>query len=184
MGFRGVASADLYFDDVRIPIENMIVGKGGFRQLFTAFSIERLGNATMSLAIGQSALERTAAYIQERKQFGRELAEFQMVQGQLADMLMQVEAARLLIFRAAEHAGTGAPVALEASLAKCFSNEMAKKVSDLAIQLHGGYGYSAEYEVERLHRDAHGWALAGGTPTVQRLRIASEYLGRRFSQRA
>jgi len=184
MGFRGVASADLYFDDVRIPVENMIVGKGGFRQLFTAFSIERLGNATMSLAIGQSALERTAAYIQERKQFGRELAEFQMVQGQLADMLMQVEAARLLIFRAAEHAGTGAPVALEASLAKCFSNEMAKKVSDLAIQLHGGYGYSAEYEVERLHRDAHGWALAGGTPTVQRLRIASEYLGRRFSQRA
>jgi alkylation response protein AidB-like acyl-CoA dehydrogenase len=184
MGFRGVASADLYFDDVRIPIENMIVGKGGFRQLFTAFSIERLGNATMSLAIGQTALERTATYIQERKQFGRELAEFQMVQGQLADMLMQVEAARLLIFRAAEHAGTGAPVALEASLAKCFSNEMAKKVSDLAIQLHGGYGYSAEYEVERLHRDAHGWALAGGTPTVQRLRIASEYLGRRFSQRA
>jgi butyryl-CoA dehydrogenase len=183
MGFRGVPSADMFFDDVRIPVENLIVAKGGFRKLFTAFSIERLGNATMSLAIGQTALERTAAYIQERRQFGRELAEFQMVQGQLADMLMQVEAARLLIFRAAERAGTGAPVALEASLAKCFSNEMAKKVSDLAVQLHGGYGYSAEYEVERLHRDAHGWALAGGTPTVQRLRIASEYLGRRFSQR-
>jgi alkylation response protein AidB-like acyl-CoA dehydrogenase len=99
-------------------------------------------------------------------------------------MVVQVEAARLLIYRAAQHAGTGAPVPLEASVAKCFTNEMAKRVTDLAIQLHGGYGYSAEYEVERMHRDAHGWAIAGGTPTMQRIRIASEYLGRRFDQRA
>jgi butyryl-CoA dehydrogenase len=183
MGFRGVPSADMFFDDVRVPLENLIVEEGGFGRLFAAFSIERLGNATMSLAIGQAALDKTAAYIQERKQFGRDLAEFQMVQGSLADMVMQVEAARLLIHRAAVRAGAGAPVPLEASMAKCFSNEMAKRVSDLAIQLHGGYGYSAEYGVERLHRDAHGWALAGGTPNVQRLRIASEYLGRRFSQR-
>jgi len=98
-------------------------------------------------------------------------------------MVIQVEATRLLIYRAAANAGTGAPATIEASIAKCFANEMAKKVSDLAIQLHGGYGYSAEYQVERLHRDAHGWALAGGTPTMQRVRIASEYLGRRFDQR-
>lgn len=184
MGFRGVPSADMFFSDVRVPAENLIVGKGGFKQLFTAFSIERLGNSTMSLAIAQSALDKTATYIEERQQFGRDIAEFQLVQASLADMVMEVEAARLLIYRAAQNAGSGPPVPLEASVAKCFTNEMAKRVTDIAIQLHGGYGYSAEYDVERLHRDAHGWALAGGTPNIQRVRIASEFLGRRFDQRA
>jgi len=184
MGFRGVPSADMFFDDVRVPADNVIVEAGGFKRLFTAFSIERMGNATSSLAIGQAALDRTARYVQERAQFGKPIAEFQMVQAALADMIMQVEAARLLIYRAARNAGTGAPVPLEASVAKCFANEMAKKVSDLAIQLHGGYGYSVEYDVERMHRDAHGWALAGGTTNLQRIRIASEFLGRRFDQRA
>ncbi|MGI8609068.1 MAG: acyl-CoA dehydrogenase family protein [Candidatus Dormibacteria bacterium] len=183
MGFRSVPSADITFDNVRVPVENIVVPVGGFSSLFTAFSIERLGNATMSLAIGQAALERSASYVQERKQFGRELVEFQMVQGTLADMVIQVEAARLLIYRAAANARRGAPVPLEASIAKCFANEMAKTVSDKAIQLHGGYGYSNEYPIERMHRDAHGWALAGGTTNMQRLRIVSEYLGRRFSQR-
>jgi alkylation response protein AidB-like acyl-CoA dehydrogenase len=184
MGHRGVGSADMFFDDVRVPVENLIISKGGFNKLFTAFSIERLGNSTHSLAIGQACLDRTAAYVQERQQFGKDIAEFQMVQASLADMVIQVEAARLLIHRAATNAGYGFPEPLEASVAKCFANEMAKKVSDLAIQLHGGYGYSAEYDIERLHRDAHGWALAGGTPNIQRMRIASEYLGRRFDQRA
>jgi alkylation response protein AidB-like acyl-CoA dehydrogenase len=183
MGHRGVGSADMYFDDVRVPMENLIVPKGGFSQLFKAFSIERLGNSTMSLAIGQAALDRTARYVQERKQFGKEIIEFQTVQAALADMIVQVEAARLLIYRAAERAGTGVPVPLEASVAKCFANEMAKRVSDLALQLHGGYGYAAEYEIERMLRDAYGWAIAGGTPTIQRTRITSEYLGRRFDQR-
>jgi butyryl-CoA dehydrogenase len=99
-------------------------------------------------------------------------------------MVMQVDAARLLIYRAAVNAGHGAPVTLEASVAKCFANEMAKQVSDMAIQLHGGYGYSVEYGVERLHRDSHGWAIAGGTTNMQRVRIASEFLGRRFDQRS
>jgi butyryl-CoA dehydrogenase len=184
MGWRGVHSADMFFDDVRVPVENIIVEKGGFSRLFTAFSIERLGNSTNSLALAQAALEKTAAYVQERKQFGKEIIEFQTMQTQLADMVVQIEAARLLIYRAAHHAGTGAPVPLEASVAKCFTNEMAKRVTDLAIQMHGGYGYSLEYDVERFHRDAHGWAIAGGTPTIQRMRIASEYLGRRFDQRA
>ncbi len=183
MGFRGIGSADMFLTDVRVPAEDVIVAPGGFKNLFTAFSIERLGNATMSLAIGQAALDRTARYVQERRQFGREIVEFQMVQAGLADMVVQVDAARLLIRRAAEHAGRGAPVPLEASIAKFFANDMAKKVSDLAIQLHGGYGYAAEYEVERMHRDAHGWALAGGTASMQRIRIASDYLGRRFDQR-
>ncbi len=184
MGFRGIGSADITFTDVRVAVDDIVVPAGGFGSLFTAFSIERLGNATMSLAIGQSALDRTARYVRERRQFGREISEFQMVQSGLADMVVQVEAARLLIARAAVNAGDGAPVPLEASVAKCFANEMAKRVSDLAIQIHGGYGYAVEYEVERLHRDAHGWSLAGGTPSMQRIRIASEYLRRRFDQRS
>jgi alkylation response protein AidB-like acyl-CoA dehydrogenase len=184
MGFRGVHSADMFLDDVRVPIENVIVEKGGFNRLFSIFSIERLGNATNSLALAQAALDRTARYVQERKQFGKDLIEFQTMQSMLADMVVQVEAARLLIYRAAIVAGCGVPVPLQASVAKCFANEAAKRVTDIAIQMHGGYGYSAECEIERMHRDAHGWAIAGGTPTMQRVRIASDYLGRRFDQRA
>lgn len=183
MGFRGIPSADLVFDDARVPVDNMVVEPGGFRDLFQAFSIERLGNATMSLAIGQAALDRSARYIQERQQFGRPLAEFQNVQTMLADMLIQVESARMLIHRAAANAGTGLPDSLEVSLAKCQANEMAKRVSDMGMQLHGGNGYTEEFDLERLHRDSHGWAIAGGTPSMQRVRIASEMLGRRFSQR-
>jgi alkylation response protein AidB-like acyl-CoA dehydrogenase len=183
MGFRGIGSADMSFSEVRVPLSDVVVPEGGFGKLFTAFSIERLGNSTMSLAIGQGALDRSRAYVLERRQFGKDLAEFQLVQAAIADMVVQVEAARLLIRRAAVNAGFGPPVALEASVAKLFANEMAKKVSDLAISVHGGYGYAAEYDVERMHRDAHGWALAGGTPNMQRIRVASEYLGRRFDQR-
>jgi len=183
MGFRGIPSADLYFDDVRVPCDNLVIPAGGFKQLFGVFSIERLGNATMSLAIGQASLDRTKAYVQERQQFGRPLIEFQNVQMVLADMATQVEAARLLIYRAAINAGNGLPVPFEVSVAKVFANEMAKKVSDQAMQLHGGNGYSEEFGIERLHRDAHGWAIAGGTPAIQRTRIAAELLGRTFSQR-
>jgi butyryl-CoA dehydrogenase len=183
MGFRGIPSADIRFDDVIVPAANLVIGPGEFGKLFQAFSIERLGNSTMSLAIGQAALDRTVSYVQERTQFGKPLIEFQSVQMTIADMILQVEAARLLVERAARTAGTGLPDPLEVSLAKCTANEMAKRVSDLAIQLHGGNGYTEEYGLERLHRDAHGWALAGGTPTMQRIRIVSELLGRRFDQR-
>jgi alkylation response protein AidB-like acyl-CoA dehydrogenase len=184
MGFRGVPSADMNFDNVEVPVERLIVPAGGFPALFSAFSIERLGNATMSLAIGQTALDRTARYIRERQQFGRPIMDFQLVQNGIAEMVMRVEAARLLVYSAAIEAGHGAPSALSASIAKCTANEMAKIVTDHAVQLHGGYGYCAEFEIERLRRDADGWALAGGTQNIQRLRIASEYLGVRFPQRA
>jgi alkylation response protein AidB-like acyl-CoA dehydrogenase len=183
MGFRGIPSADIVFDDVEVPEANLLIGPGGFRRLFTAFSIERMGNTTMSLAIGQAALDRTVDYVQQRMQFGKPLIEFQHVQMTLADMVLQVEAARQLLVRAARAAGTGLPDPLEVSLAKCTANEMAKRVTDLAMQLHGGNGYTEEYGIERLHRDAHGWALAGGTPTMQRIRIVSELLGRGFDQR-
>ena len=184
MGFRGIPSADMFFDEVAVPAENLIIEAGGFSRLFSAFSIERLGNATMSLAIAQACVDRCAAYVTERRQFGKEIVEFQTVQTALADMILQTEAARLMIRRAAVRAGRGAPRTLEASLAKCFANETAKAVADTAVQLHGGYGYSEEYGIERRLRDAHGWAIAGGTPTIQKVRIVSEYLGRRFNQRA
>jgi len=183
MGFRGIPSADVRFDDVVVPAGNLVAGPGEFKELFRAFAIERLGNSTMSLAIGQAALDRTVSYVQERIQFGKQLIEFQSVQMTLADMVLQVEAARLLIERAARTAGTGLPDPLEVSLAKCMANEMAKRVSDLAMQLHGGNGYTEDYGLERLHRDAHGWAVAGGTPAMQRIRIVSELLGRHFDQR-
>ncbi|MCZ4551062.1 acyl-CoA dehydrogenase family protein [Gordonia rubripertincta] len=184
MGHRGVGSADMFFDDVKVPTDNIIIHEGGFNKLFTAFSIERLGNSTMCLAIAQEALDRTAAYIQERHQFGKPIVAFQTVQDTLAKMVVDVEASRMLIWRAATEAGSGAPNTLHASTAKVFANEMVKRVTDQAIQLHGGYGYAAEYEIERMHRDAIGWAIAGGTPAIQRTRIASEFLGRRFDQRA
>lgn len=183
MGFRGIPSADVIFDDVRVPADNLVMGPGGFRKLFSAFSIERLGNTTMSLAIGQAALDRTIAYVQEREQFGKPLIEFQSVQMTLADMVLDVESARLLLERAARNAGLDLPDPYEVSVAKCTANEMAKRVTDWAMQLHGGNGYTEEYGLERLHRDAHGWALAGGTPNMQRIRIVSELLGRGFDQR-
>lgn len=183
MGFRSIPSADIRFESVRIPAANLVVSAGGFRQLFSAFSIERLGNATMSLAIAQTCLDRATAHVRSRKQFGRELMRFQAVQLQLADMVMRVHAARLLINDAASHAGLAVPSPLASSVAKCFANETAKYVADAAMQLHGGYGYAEEVGIERYHRDAVGWALAGGTPTIQRLRIASEFLGERFDQR-
>jgi butyryl-CoA dehydrogenase len=184
MGFHGIGSADILLEDIRVPTANVIEPAGGFGRLFQAFSIERLGNATMSLAIAQAALDRAARYVTERRQFGKDIAEFQLVQAALADMVIQVEAARMLIYRAASGAGRGVPSSLEASVAKCFANETAKRTSDLAMQLHGAYGYTEEYGLERLHRDAHGWAVAGGTVNMQKVRIASAYLGRRFDQRA
>ena len=183
MGFRGIPSCDVYFDDVRVPSRNLVRGAGHFRELFTGFSVERLGNATMSLALGQAAVDRASAYVQEREQFGRPLIEFQTVQTQLADMVLDVEAARALIYRAARDAGTGLPDPLQVSLAKCTANEMAKRVTDVGMQLHGGNGYTEEYGLERLHRDAHGWAFAGGTPAMQRTRIVSEMLGISLNQR-
>lgn len=183
IGFRGIPSADVIMEDVFVPKENLVVPAGGFRKLFHVFSIERLGNTTMSLAIAQAALDATVSYVQKREQFGKPLIEFQSVQLALADMLLMVESARLLRDRAVATVDNGLPNPLYVSLAKCAANEMAKKVTDMAMQLHGANGLTEEYGLERLHRDAHGWAVAGGTPTMQRIRIISEFLGRKFDQR-
>jgi len=174
---------DMFFDDCRIPKANLVVGEGGFSKLMTAFDLQRCGNAAQCLGIAQGALEIAMAYSQERHQFGRPICEFQAVQFMLADMALKVEAARLLIYRAAASAGTGLARPLDAMLAKCFANEMVREVCGLAIQVLGGYGYSKAYPVERMFRDAWGYGIAGGTIQIQKIGIVSQLLGRRFGQR-
>jgi len=183
MGLHGMPSSDLIFEDCRVPRENLVLPEGGFAKLMQAFDIERCGNATMSLGIAWGALEAAKKYSQERVAFGKPICEFQAIQLLLADMAMRVEAARLLIYRAVTNAGLGVPSVYESSVAKCFSNEMAKEVTDMAMQVFGGYGYSKEYPIERMLRDSRGWPLAGGTVQMQRINIAGAMLGRRFNQR-
>ena len=183
LGFRGFPSADLIFEDCRVPKENLVVREGGFKDLMRAFDIERLGNASMSLGIAAGALEECVRYVQERRQFGKPICEFQAVQLMLADMVMKVEAARLLIYRAAVDASQGYPSVLNSSVAKCYAGEAAKEVTDMAMMIHGGYGYSKEYPIERMLRDSRGWPVAGGTLQIQRINIASALLGKRFDQR-
>lgn len=183
MGLRGFPSCDLIFEDCRVPKENLVVKEGEFKKLMTAFDLERCGNATMCLGIAQGALEEAMAYSQQRKQWGKEICEFQAIQFMLAEMAMKVEAARLLIYRATANADRGLPVPLEANLDKCFANQMVREVTGMALQIHGGYGYSKEYPVERMMRDGWGWGVAGGTIEIQRVTIASFLLGRRFDQR-
>lgn len=183
MGFRGVPSADIYLDNVRVPAGNIVVPAGGFAKLMEAFDLERCGNATMALAQASGALEDVLAYVQERKQFGKPLVDFQAVQLKLAEMQMEVEAARLLIWRAAAGADNGLPSILDSSTAKCFANQIARNVTGNALQMMGGYGYSTDYPMERRMRDAWGWGIAGGAIDIQKVNIASAILGRRFDQR-
>jgi len=183
MGFRGVPSADIYFDDCTVPIGNMIVPAGGFKKLMEAFDIERCGNATMALGQASGALADVLDYVQEREQFGKNLIEFQAVQIKIAEMAMRVEAARLLIHRAAVNATDGLPSIFDSSLGKCFSNEMAREVCGAAVQLMGGYGYSKQYPMERRLRDSWGWGIAGGAVDIQKVNIAAAMVGRRFDQR-
>ena len=184
MGFRGVPSADMYFVDVRIREENIVVpAGGGFRKLMEAFDLERCGNATMSLAIAQGALDYALEYVKERKQFGKPIIEFQAVQTRLADMAIKVEAARLLIYQAVSNASAGLPSIRESSIAKCFANEIVREVAGSALQVMGAYGYSKEYPIEQRLRDAWGWGIAGGAIDIQKVNIASTLVGRRFDQR-
>ncbi len=183
MGFRGVPSSDLYFDQCAVPADNLILPAGGFKKLMEAFDLERCGNATMALGQASGALEDVLLYVQERRQFGKPIVEFQAVQMRLAEMQIRVDAARLLIWRAACNAQAGLPSVLESSVAKCFANEIAREVTGHAVQLMGGYGYSREYPMERRLRDAWGWGIAGGAIDIQKVNIASAMVGRRFDQR-
>lgn len=184
MGFRGVSSADMHFDNVQVPSDNLLVPAGGFSKLMDAFDLERCGNTTMSLAVAQSAFDYVLNYSQEREQFGKALVDFQAVQIHLAEMKMKLEAARLLLYRAVVNAAQGLPSVGESSIAKCFANEAVREVTGKAMQLMGGYGYSKEYPVEQKLRDAWGWGIAGGAIDIQKVNIASALVGRRFNQRA
>jgi butyryl-CoA dehydrogenase len=184
MGFRGIASSDLYFDNCSVPAANIVVPAGGFKRLMEVFDLERCGNATMALAQASGALDDVVLYVQERHQFGKPIVEFQAVQLRLAEMRIKVDAARLLIWRAASNAEAGLPSILESSVAKCFANEIARDVTGHAVQLMGGYGYSREYPMERRLRDAWGWGIAGGAIDIQKVNIAAAMVGRRFAQRA
>lgn len=183
MGFRGIPSADIYFDNVSVPEENVVVAPGGFRKLMDAFDLERCGNATMSLGAAASAFEFVLEYVQQRKQFGKPVVDFQAVQLKLADMAMKVEASRLLLYRAVSNAGDGLPTVQESSLAKCYANEMVREVCGNAIQLMGGYGYSKAFDIEQKFRDGWGWGIAGGTIDIQKINIAAALVNRRFDQR-
>ena len=183
MGMRGFPSSDLVFDGCVVPDENVIVPAGGFRSLMQCFDIERCGNATMALGIATGALETAAAYAMERQTFGKPIAERQAIQMLIADMATRVEAARLLVYRAAVGAQSGFPSIRETSMAKVFANETAKAVTDMAMEILGGYGYSAEFPVERMLRDSRGWPLAGGTLQIQKILIAATVFGRTFDQR-
>jgi butyryl-CoA dehydrogenase len=183
MGFRGITTADMYFDNVALPKDNLIVPAGGFRQLMEAFDLERCGNATMSVGIAAGALESVLDYVQQRKQFGKPIVEFQAVQLKLAEIAMKVEAARLLIHRAVASASSGHPSVKESSIAKCFANEMVREVAGSALQLMGGYGYHKDFGMEQRLRDGWAWGIAGGTIDIQKINIASALVGRRFDQR-
>ena len=184
MGFRGVPSCDIFLDDAEVPLENIIVPAGGFKKLMEAFDLERCGNATMALGQASGALEDVMAYVQDRKQFGKPIVDFQAVQIRLAEMQMRVEAARLLIHRAASNAEDNLPSILDSSVAKCFANEIAREVTSNAVQLMGAYGYSKDFNMERRMRDSWGWGIAGGAIDIQKVNIASAMVGRRFNQRA
>ncbi|MFW5835264.1 MAG: acyl-CoA dehydrogenase family protein [Pseudomonadota bacterium] len=183
MGFRGIATADIHLDGVAVPLDHVVVPAGGFPKLMEAFDLERCGNATMCLGIAQAALDDTLAYVQERQQFGKPIVDFQAVQLKLAEMAMQVEASRLLIWRAVGRAAHGFPSIQDSSMAKCFANEMVRDVTGKALQLMGGYGYHTDYPAEQRFRDAWGWGIAGGAIDIQKTNIVSALVGRRFDQR-
>ncbi|QFT76220.1 acyl-CoA dehydrogenase family protein [Erythrobacter sp. THAF29] len=186
MGFRGIPTADISIEDVEVPAGNVIIGAGGFGKLMSAFGLERCGNATQALGLAAAALEQALEYTQEREAFGKPIVDFQAVQLKLAEMAMKVDAARLLIHRAAANAARqpdGLPTVYESSLAKCYANEIVREVTAMGMQVMGGYGYHKDYGMEQRLRDAYAWGIAGGAIDVQKTNIAAAMIGRRFNQR-
>jgi alkylation response protein AidB-like acyl-CoA dehydrogenase len=180
----GEAHCALYFDNCEVPVENILVQDDGFRRLFPIFNIERLGNAIRSISLAQAAFDMAVEHAKTRKQFGRPLCEFQGLQWKFADMKIKLEAARLLIYRAAANAETQPPTAMDTAIAKAYANQSAFEVVNEAMQIFGGYGYSTEYPIEYLFRRIRGWMIAGGTAEILKNKIAEGIFERSFSQRA
>ncbi len=175
--------AQLYLDDVRVPPENVLLGEGGFKKQIAGFNVERIGNAARSLALGRYAYEAARAWALERRQFGRLLCEFQGLQWKFADMKMKLDAAQLLLYRAAANADRGFPSPEETAIAKAYCNQTGFDVANEALQVMGGMGYSQESLVEYCLRRCRGWMIAGGSIEILKNRIAEHIFERSFPQR-
>jgi len=182
MGIRGSSTYELIFTDCRIPKSNLLGAKGrGFGIAMHTLDGGRIGIAAQALGLAEGALETTIAYVKERKQFGRSIAQFQNTQFQLADMATKVEAAKLLVYKAAKkkdeyQTNPKTTYSFEAAQAKLYAAEVAMEVTTKAVQLHGGYGYIREYDVERMMRDAKITEIYEGTSEVQRMVISANLL--------
>jgi len=176
--------APLFFDDVQVPAEMVVLGEGGFKKQIAGFNVERIGNAARSLALGRYAFEQARAWAIERRQFGRPLFEFQGLQWKFAEMKMKLDAGQLLLYRAAANADRGFPSAEETAIAKAFCNQAGFEVASEALQVMGGTGYSQETLVEYCLRRCRGWMIAGGSVEILKNRIAEGVFGRSFRQRA
>ena len=177
MGIRGSSTYELIFTDCRIPKENLLGAEGkGFGIAMHTLDGGRIGIASQALGLAEGALENTIAYVKERKQFGRSIAAFQNTQFQIADMATKVEAAQLLVYKAAMAKATQKVYSVEAAKAKLYAAEVAMEVTTKAVQLHGGYGYTREYDVERMMRDAKITEIYEGTSEVQRMVISGALL--------
>ena len=178
MGIRGSATRELIFENVKVPKENMLGKRGeGFKIAMKTLDGGRIGIAAQALGIAEGALNETVAYVKQRKQFGRQISAFQNTQFQLADMATQCAAARALVYIAADAKQAKQPnVSLLAAQAKLFASEAAMAVTTKAVQLHGGYGYTREYNVERMMRDAKITEIYEGTSEVQRMVISGALL--------
>jgi butyryl-CoA dehydrogenase len=178
MGLHASNTGELLFDDCRIPAENLLGAEGEGDKLFLkTLDGGRIGIGAMALGLAQAAYEAASAYAQQRKQFGKPIAAFQGVAFMIADMATEIDAARLLVYRAAWLKDQGQPYSTQAAMAKLFASEVASRVTNAAIQVHGGYGYITEYKVERYLRDAKLTEIGEGTSQIQRLVIARNLLG-------
>jgi len=173
----------IYFENVYVPRENVLLGPGGFKRQIAGFNIERIGNTARSLALGRYCFETAREWALTRQQFGRPLAEFQGLQWKFADMKTKLDAGELLLYRAAANADEGFPSAQETAIAKAFCNQAGFDVASEALQIMGGTGYSQEVLVEYCLRRCRGWMIAGGSIEMMKNRIAEGIFGRSFSQR-
>lgn len=177
MGLHGSVTSQVYFQDCRVPVENLLGRPGeGFKQFLQVLDGGRIGIGAMSVGIAQAALRAARNYALEREQFGQRIADFQAISFMLADMATQLEAARWLVYRAAWLKDRGLPHTTEAAMAKLFASEAAERICHKAIQIHGGYGYTTEYPVERYYRDVRLTEIGEGTSEIQRLVIARRLL--------
>ena len=173
----------LYFEDCRIPAGNLLLGEGGFKRQIAGFNVERLGNSSRALALGRHCFNVAREHAMVRKQFGRELCEFQGIQWKFAEMALKLESAQLLLYRAAMEGEHGLPSAHSTAMAKLACNQAGWDVANEALQIMGGMGYSQESIVEYCLRRIRGWMIAGGSIEMLKNRIAEGVFGRSFPQR-